>query len=119
MEYTKHENTESGANLEEKLLHELSRLNERVAVVETKLDSSSDTLREILTQAKLTNGRVYRLEAQTDSLEERASANASGISDLKRAERGVLVAGWRVSLYIMAGAGAFAAAAVKFVEVLK
>ncbi|MBK8233009.1 MAG: hypothetical protein IPK72_21100 [Candidatus Eisenbacteria bacterium] len=104
--------------MDEKLLHELSRLGERVAVLETKQDSQTELLREILTQAKLTNGRVYRLESEASALHARADSNSSGIAELKRAERGVLVAGWKVSIYIITGAGAFAAVAMKAIEAL-
>lgn len=116
MEYINTEQSGGGATLDEKLLHELSRMSERVAVLETKQDSQTELLKEILTQAKLTNGRVYRLESEAANLHARADTNSSGIAELKQSERNVLLAGWKVSLVIIAGAGTVAAVAVKALE---
>lgn len=119
MESTNKENNSAGETLDEKAVSLLQEVATRLAVMESKHEALHDTSREILAEQKKTNGRVYTVEAEVAGLTKRADSHSVEIKALKESERTVLVAGWKLALSIITGAGAVSAAVAAFVGYIK
>lgn len=92
--------------MEERVITELARVSSRLEVHEEKLEAMHQTLREVLSEAKRTNGRIFQNEAAIGSLNMRQDNAEESIKELRATERSIRTAGWRIAALVIGGSGA-------------
>lgn len=87
-------------------MKELSAMNARLAVHAEKFESMHETLREVLHEAKRTNGRLYTNEAAVAEVRKDTDTHAQQLHALRETETKLRSAGWKVAAALVAASGA-------------